>query len=75
MEYFTKHCKGYVVPMILYSELMYNCTVDAFCIRCLAHIITMHDMIIKCMYLHHLLICLNIFSLILQQSPYLPIFS
>ena len=35
--------------MILYCVLMYNCIVDVLCIRHLAHIITMHDIIIKCM--------------------------
>ena len=37
------------LPMILYCELMYNCIVDVLCIRHLAHIFIMHDIIIKCM--------------------------
>ena len=43
----------YILPgtlkVTLYCELMYNCIVDLLCIRHLAHIITMHDIIIKWM--------------------------
>ena len=37
------------ITLDLNCELMYNCIVDVLCIRHLAHIITMHDIIIKWM--------------------------